>query len=79
MIQKLSIEEAFALTERRRAEWCLLGINLTTRVKTYLCRTCGKWLSLVSQGAKLPEHCPKCGTALCAPDESEIDALARPE
>lgn len=62
---------------RRRTEWCLLGVDLETGVKTYLCRTCGKWLSLVSPGAQLPSQCPKCGRALRAPDEAEFDAMLR--
>lgn len=72
LTKKLSVEEAFALVEQRRSEWCLLGISLTTRVKTYLCRTCGKWLSLVSPGATLPARCPKCDTVLRAPDENSV-------
>ncbi len=70
---KLTVDEALALTERRKGEWCLLGINLTTNHKTYMCRACGKWVTLVTLGAVLPSSCMKCGIQLRPPhDEKEL-------
>lgn len=78
--ESLLLEEAFAHVERRRSEWCLLGIDLETGARTYSCRACClKRITLVTPGAKLPEQCPKCGAEQRAPspdDSGELQCAA---
>ena len=66
--ENLALEEEFAALERRRQEWCLLGIDLKTGDRTYSCRAChAQRITLVTPGVKLPERCPKCGAEQRAP------------
>lgn len=58
---RLTVEEALALTEQRRKQWCLLGIDRVTGHKTYACSRCYRFRFTRVTEAPPPNHCPKCG------------------
>jgi len=68
LAKRLTAEEALALIARRRREWCLLGVGISTGAKTYMCAACYRQhVTLQTPGATLPARCPRCGAEQCAP------------
>ncbi len=69
----LTVDEAFALTEQRRREWCLLGYERSPRTgeemkPVYACSNCYlQRYTIVTPGAVCPDACPKCGKRLTMP------------
>ncbi len=66
----LTVDEAFALTEQRRREWCLLAYEQRDGrwCPIYACSNCYlQRYTIVTPGAVCPEACPKCGKRLSMP------------